>query len=90
MTVKARFEPREDITPYELAVIVQKMRWPAVVCEFSREQWDGLPDGIRRHFTPEVQVGEGQSGGPSVHEQSAVGWWERIERWRRGLGARYA
>jgi len=48
--VKARFVPREDITTYELAVIVKKMRGPTEVVTFGRGQWEALEPEIKRHF----------------------------------------
>lgn len=48
--IKARFVPKEDITVYELAQVVAKMRGPTEVVCFGRQQWETLAPGIKRHF----------------------------------------
>lgn len=58
--ITALFIPLEDITAYELAVIVSKLtgfqRAAANGVNFSEEQWDKLPEAIKRHFTLQVKV----------------------------------
>lgn len=50
MAIKKIFIPEEDITVYELAVVCSKT---GVLCgqiKFADEQFENLPDNIRRHF----------------------------------------
>ncbi len=53
--IYAYFVPREDITAYELAIIVQNLRpGPLAVAPllitFSIDSWESLDKGVRRHF----------------------------------------
>lgn len=62
--VVAKFEPKSDITAYELAQIVAHLpgtatRSPRHGIVFAEEQWLMLPLGIKRHF----KANEGQSSG---------------------------
>jgi hypothetical protein len=52
--IEAIFDPSEDITAYELAVIVKKM--PAfrnATIRFTAEQWQTLDPAVKRHFAQE-------------------------------------
>ena len=49
------FTPKEDITAYELAVIVAhligKGGAPVYGVQFSHVNWGKLPENLKRHFT---------------------------------------
>lgn len=42
------FEPKEDITAFELACIITNNLHKALQCDFS--YWDTIPDNIKRHI----------------------------------------
>ena len=46
-TLRLNFNPKEDITAYELAVIL-----PAILSGrgFYQTEYDALPDGVKRHL----------------------------------------
>jgi len=52
--MKKRFTPQKDITAYELAVIVQRLKfgWVPLSAEdvtFDEGAWNELPEEIKRH-----------------------------------------
>jgi hypothetical protein len=52
--VEASFDPREDITAYELTVIVQKVSgFRSGPIRFTTEQWQTLDPVVKRHFVQE-------------------------------------
>lgn len=57
--IKARLTPQEDMTAYELCLILMAQRFGRIahVADYSqwiftREGWDAMRDDIKRHFTP--------------------------------------
>jgi hypothetical protein len=60
MWVIAKFEPKEDITAFELAYVLKRVSIGLGSSmnggvHFSPEQWEGLPPGVRRHFEVEPE-----------------------------------
>lgn len=52
-SIKAAFEPLEDITAYEIAFVVANLSLTAAPSHgvwFTQDKWDGLPDPVKRHF----------------------------------------
>lgn len=52
INMSVTFEPREDITTYELAYIMQSL-WRGTFygdIEMSPEVWEHIPDNIKRHL----------------------------------------
>lgn len=49
-TIEAWFVPTEDITVYELAIIVKQTMYPSHKVVFSTEQWNELESDLKRHF----------------------------------------
>ena len=51
--IKLKFEPKEDITAYELAFLVAHIVPLAPLKDgviFTHKQWNELPYSIQRHF----------------------------------------
>lgn len=58
--MRAKFEPKSDITAYELAQCVASFGGgarPKDGVQFQSAQWDGLPESLKRHFVPDEYWG---------------------------------
>lgn len=54
------FDPRKDITAYELALLLQAMAAPDEDIRLDeREFQESLPDQLKRHFRPIDQPSQG-------------------------------
>lgn len=53
--MRAKFEPKPDITVYELAQCVAHFGGgtPKNGVQFQSAQWDALPESLKRHFVPD-------------------------------------